>query len=122
MRNCQIQLSMQVKVLQEKTSLNNSGQQIWLWLFMFRPITLKQLNSLTSTDKFSCLGGLEVTHLTAVRQVPGSTPGSGKYFYVCYLLFCCCLFLFVLNTLFVIKLPNVNSFSIIQYLIQTYHL
>jgi len=50
---------------------------------MFRPITLKQLNSLTSTDKFSCLGGLEVTLPTAVQEV----PGSGKYFYFCYLCF-----------------------------------
>jgi len=46
-------------------------------LFIIRPITLKQLNSLTSIDTFSCLGDREVTLQTAVREVPGSIPGSG---------------------------------------------
>ena len=33
---------------------------------MFLPIMLKQLNSLTSIATFSCLGGREVAHRTAV--------------------------------------------------------
>ena len=54
-------------------------------LFMFWAITLKQLNSLTSTDTSICLGGCEVTLQTGVRDVPGSIPGSDKDFYVCFL-------------------------------------
>jgi len=42
---------------------------LWFGLFMFRHITLKQLNSLTIIDKFSCLIGLEVEHQTAVQGV-----------------------------------------------------
>jgi len=53
------------------------GSQIWLCLFMFQPITLKQLNSLTLIDKFSCLGARAVTLQTSEREVPGSIPGSG---------------------------------------------
>jgi len=45
---------------------------------MFRPIGLKQLNGLIAIDRFSCLGGLDVTHHTAMREGPGSIPGSGK--------------------------------------------
>ena len=37
-------------------------------------------NNLTSIDAFSCLGGLQVTHTTAVREVLGSFPDSGKDF------------------------------------------
>jgi len=35
-------------------------------------------------DKVSWLGGPEVTHRTAVPQVPGSIPGSDKDIYVCF--------------------------------------
>ena len=52
------------------TLLKICGPQIWLCLFMFRPIVLKQLNSLNSIDMFSSLGGLEVTHQIAVPEVP----------------------------------------------------
>jgi len=37
----------------------------------FRPISLKMFNSLTSIDVFSCLCGPEVTHQSAVPEVPG---------------------------------------------------
>jgi len=47
---------------------------------------LKQLNSLTSINTFSCLGGRKVTLQTGVRVVPGSIPGSGKGF--CMFAFC----------------------------------
>jgi len=69
---------MHVKLLQKKDFVEN----VWPWLFMFRPTTLKRLNSLTTIDTFSCLGGPEVTHHSAVREVPGSIPDSGKAFYV----------------------------------------
>ena len=57
---------------------------------MFRLIMLKQSNSSTSIETFS---GPYVTHHTALREVPGSIPGSEKDFDVCFvvvvLLLCC---------------------------------
>jgi len=52
--------------------------KIWLCLFRFRSITLKQLNGLTSIDTFNCLAGLDVIHQTVLREV----RGSSKDFYV----------------------------------------
>ena len=53
-------------------------------------IALKQLNSLTLSNTFSCLGGREVTHRTAV---PGSIMTSvvmfAFYALVAFLLFWC---------------------------------
>jgi len=62
--------------------LKMCGPQIWLCLFKFRPITSKQLKSLTTSDTLSWLSGTGVTHLLWVREVPGSIPCSGKGFYV----------------------------------------
>jgi len=45
---------------------------------------LKQLNSLTLNDTYSCLGGLEVTHQTAMLEVPGLIPGSSMDFNDCF--------------------------------------
>ena len=70
------------------------GLQIWLCLFMFWPIALKQLNSLTSIDTFSSLGGWEFT---------GSIPHSGRDFYVC-------IFSFVVVFLHFVHLKFCNSF------------
>jgi len=47
---------------------------------------------LTNIDTVSWLGGPEVTHRTAVPQVPGSIPGSDKDIYVCF-----CVWLFHVN-------------------------
>jgi len=60
-----IYFSMHVKMhVTEKTNLLKShGSQIWPCLFMFRPNTLKQLNSVTGVD------GRQVTLWTAVREV-----------------------------------------------------
>ena len=66
--------------------LKRFGPQNRFCLFMFRPIALKQLNSLTTIDTFSWLGGPKVTQLAAVRMVPGSIPGYGMDF-LC-LIFC----------------------------------
>ena len=54
--------------------------------------------------------GKLVTHLLWVQEVPGSIPGSGKGFYVCFLYCCCCVFTLriLFYTLFVKK--NCNSF------------
>ena len=51
---------------------------------MFRPFTLKYLNSLTSIDIISWLGVRELTHPTGMWEVLGSVPGFGKAFYVCF--------------------------------------
>jgi len=58
--------------------------QIRLCLFTFRPIALKKLNSSTTIDTRSWLGGAVVTHLLWVQEFPGSIPGSLKGFYVWY--------------------------------------
>ena len=85
---------------------------------MFRPITLKQLNSLTSIDVFICIDGADVTHPTAVREVPGSIPGPGRIY--CLLVVFVFYIFFVKNTLFVMKYGNsfcnIYSFSILYIL------
>ena len=48
-------------------------------MFMFWPITLKQLNSLTLIDTFSSHGSVKVMFHTAVQEVRGSILRSGKY-------------------------------------------
>jgi len=63
------------------------GPQIWLCLFMFRPIAWKQLYSLTLMDMFSCLGRREVTLQNGVREAPGLNHGSGKEVFVCFYVF-----------------------------------
>jgi len=98
-----------------------SGPQIWLCLFTFRPIASTQLNSLTTLDSFSWLGGAVVTHPLWMQEVPGSIPGSGKGFYVWFfVLLLLCFYFFVQNTLFVTEvynsLYNVNFFSILNIL------
>jgi len=70
------------------------GPQIRLCLFTFRPIASKQLNSLTTIDTLSWLGGAMVTHPLWVQEVPGSIPGSGKGFYVWFFCFVVDVFLF----------------------------
>ena len=95
MRNCQIKLFMHVKISQKKIVARKCG-------FTFRPISLKQLTSLTTIE------------------VPGSIPGSGKGFYVWFLLLLLCFYFFVQNTLFIAKycnsFYNVDLFSILNIL------
>ena len=57
-----------------------SGPQNRLCSFTFRPIALEQLNSLTTLDTRSWLGGAGVTHPLWVQEVPVSIPVSGKGF------------------------------------------
>jgi len=64
---------------------NEFAEKVWpanSALFMFQPIASKQLNSLTTIETVSWLGGAEVTHLLWVQDVQDSIPGSGKGFYV----------------------------------------
>jgi len=72
-----------------------SGLQIWLCLFTFRPIASKQLNGLTTMDTLRWLGGAVLTHPLWVQEVPGSIPGSGKGFYVWFVLLLLCFYFFV---------------------------
>jgi len=58
---------------------------------------------LTSIDTFSCLGSLEVTHPTVVREFPGSIPDSNKDFYVCFFVLLLLCFSFFVQTLFVMQ-------------------
>ena len=53
---------MHIKILQKK-----NVEKVWPANTAF----LKQLNSLNTIDTFSCFVGPEVTHQTAVREVPG---------------------------------------------------
>jgi len=68
------------------------GPQIWFCLFMFRPVMLQQFFSLTTIYMFSCLGGPEVAHPTAVLEVPGSIHVSDKDFYVCFFVMLVCFY------------------------------
>jgi len=70
-----------------------SGPQIRLCLFTFRPIALKESNSLLTIDILSWLGDVVVTHPLRVQEVPGSIPGSGKGFYVLFFCFVVVVFL-----------------------------
>ena len=47
-----------------------------LFIHVCSCILLKQFNNLITVDTFGWLGGLEVTHLTAVPEVPGSFSRS----------------------------------------------
>jgi len=76
--------------------LKMCGPQIWLCLFTFRPITSKQLNSRTTIDALSWLGGAVVTHPLSVQEVPGSIPGS--FLSLIFLFCCCCVFTFCSKT------------------------
>jgi len=64
--------------------LKMCGPQIPLCLFTFQPIASKQLNSLTTIDIHSWLGGAVVTHPLWMQEVPGSISGSGTGFYVSF--------------------------------------
>ena len=68
MRNCQLWLSMPIKVLQKNTLSWKSVAGKFGCVFRFRPIKLKQFNYLTRIDTFDCPGGLDVTHETLVRE------------------------------------------------------
>jgi len=60
------------------------GPQIRLCLFTFRPIASKQLNTLTTIDAHSWLGGAVVMDPLWLQEVPGWIPGSCKWFFMFY--------------------------------------
>jgi len=61
---------------------NDFGETVfpsWFCLFVFQCITFKLLTRLTSIDTLSCFGGVDVTHQTAVPEVPGSMDNSATF-------------------------------------------
>jgi len=95
--------------------LKMSGPQIWLCLFMFRPIASKKLNGWTTIDTLSLLGGAVVTHLSA--RGPGFNPQLRQGF-LC-LIFC---FVVVVFLLFCQKTHNLSQkfaihFTLLIYLV-----
>jgi len=121
MRNCQIQLSMHVKILQNKLICWKCVARKIGFVYSRLFIASKWLNNLTTIDTLSWLGGAEVMYPLWVWKVPGSIPGSCKGFDVWFfvLLFLCFYFLSK-TTWFVTKvcnsLCNVNLFSILNIL------
>jgi len=99
--------------------LNICGLQIWLCLFTFQLITSKQLNSLTTIDTLSWLGGAVVTHpLWVLKRSWVQYLALARVFMFDFLCSCCCVFTFLSkNTLFVTKFCNffcnVNLLSIL---------
>jgi len=69
-------------ITEKMNLLKVCGPQIRLCLFTFRLIASKLLNSLTTINTPSWLGGAVVTHPLWVQEVPGSIPASGRVFYV----------------------------------------
>jgi len=98
-----------------------SGPQIWLCLFTFWPIASKQLNSLTTIDTLSWLGGAVVTHPLWVQDVPGSIPGSDKGFYVWFfVLLLLCFYFFVQKAHYLSKKFAIPFTMLIYLVVLTY--
>jgi len=92
MRNCQLWLTMHEKT----TLLQKCGLRIWLCLFMFPLIMLKQLHSLTSIETLSCLVGVVVTLQTEVRKSSRVRfLALARIFMFAFLVCCCCVFTFL---------------------------
>ena len=88
--------------------LKMCGPQIRLYLFTFRTIASKQLNSSTSIDTLSWLGAAVVTHPLWVHDAPGQFPAPARDFKFDFL-FCFLLMWFYFlskNTLFVVQFCN----------------
>ena len=95
--------------------------QYYRKIYVSTRYTAQQLNSLTSIDLFSWLGGPEVTHPTGCESYTCLIPGFGNDFYVCFFVWLLlCVFFVVQNTLFVMKVCNsccnFNAFSILNIL------
>jgi len=100
-----------------------SGPQILLsnCLFTFRPIASEQLNSLTTIDTLSWLGGAVVTHPLWVQDVPSRVQFQAPARVLFDVLFyCCCDFPFCNTSLYFRKFCNsfcnVDLFSILNIL------
>jgi len=85
-----------INITEKMNLLKMCGSLIRLCLFMFRSIASNELNSLATIVTLSWLGGTEVKHPLLVRGDPCSIPGSGKGFYVWYIvLLLLCIYSFI---------------------------
>ena len=104
-----------LKYERKTTLLKTCGPQIWLCLFTFPCITLKQINSLTTTNTCSWRDCRQVTYHTAMPEVPDLIPEILQGF-LWFFLYCCCsdhIFL-VQETLFHDMLPSLLQCCFIQ--------
>jgi len=93
-----------------------SGPQI-RFVYLRRPYASKQLNSLTTINTLSWLGGAVLTHPFWVQDFPGSIPCSGKGFYVWFsVLLLLCFYFLSKNTKFCKSFCNGNLFRILNIL------
>ena len=72
-----------LKYHRKKKIVEKVWPQIWLYLFMFHLIVLKQLNSLISINTFCCHGGQEVTLQTGVWEAV-QFRALARIVYVCF--------------------------------------
>jgi len=72
---------------------------------MYPPIRWKQLNSLASIDMFTCPGDPQVTHQSAVREVPSSLTSYDKNF-LFFFDYCCGVYTLLSKHIFVITFSH----------------
>jgi len=107
------------KILQKKMNLlKMCGPHFRFCLFTCWHIASKQLNSFTTIDTLSWLGGTLVTHPLWVHEVPVWIPAPEKVFMFDFLFCCSFAFTFCQKTLFVTHFCNsfcyVNLFNILH--------
>jgi len=68
--------------------------QIQLFMYMYVKISQKQQQQLNSLTSICCLGELEVTHRTAMREVQVRCPSLSTIFMFAVLFCCGCVFPF----------------------------
>jgi len=70
-----------LQVLERGISLKGVAGEMGLIYLCFDPLRLITLRRIARLKSMFCyLSGLEVTHRTVGREVPGLIPGSGKDF------------------------------------------
>ena len=96
-----------------------SGPQILLsnCLFTFRPIASEQLNSLTTIDTLSWLGGAVVTHPLWVQDVPSRVQFQAPARVLFDVLFYCCCDFFLFVTHHYISENFAIPFAMLIYLV-----
>ena len=85
MRNCQLLLSMHVKLIQKNDFVENvwpANSALLIYVSTNCVETGKYKRSLTTIATLSWLISAEVTRPHCVREISGSIPSSGKSFYV----------------------------------------
>jgi len=91
MKNCQIQLSVHVKILQKNYFLEKNVARKFSFVYLCFDLWRWKSYMGWLQSIYSVPGGREVTHQTAVPAVPGRMSELGRIFKSA-LFFCCCLF------------------------------